>query len=150
MNYWLIKSEPSSYSIDDLKRDKKTAWEGVRNYQARNHMHAMQKGDLILFYHSSAEPTGIAGIAKVASVAHADETQFQKGDYFEPRATKEKPVWHCVDVAFVEKAKRFVSLDVLKKETTLDGLVLLQRGSRLSVQPVNEKHFAHIRALMGA
>ena len=148
MNYWLIKSEPDTYSIDHLKREKKTAWEGVRNYQARNHMRAMKKGDKLLFYHSSTAPVGIAGIATVAQEAHADESQFKKADYFEPRATKEKPVWECIDVAFEEKAKRFVALNELKKDTKLQGMVLLQRGSRLSVQPVSAVHFAHIRALM--
>lgn len=147
MQYWLIKSEPNTYSIDDLKREKQIAWEGVRNYQARNHMRAMKKGDEMLFYHSSVEPMGVAGIARVAHVAHADESQFEKGDYFEPRATKEKPVWECVDVAFVEKAPRLVPLDQLKRDTQLEGMVLLQRGSRLSVQPVSAAHFAHIRSL---
>lgn len=148
MQYWLIKSEPDTYSIDDLQRDKTTAWEGVRNYQARNHMREMKKGDLILFYHSSTEPLGIAGIASVVREAHADESQFKNGNYFEARASKDKPVWHCVDVAFEEKSKRFVTLDELKSDPALEGLTLLQKGSRLSVQPVSGKHFAHIRALL--
>lgn len=148
MRYWLIKSEPDAYSIDDLKRDKKTSWEGVRNFQARNYMREMEKGDLMLFYHSSTEPMGVVGIAKVASTAHADESQFKKGDYFEPRATREKPVWDCVDVAFVSKAKNPALLSDLKRDEALSGMVLLQRGSRLSVQPVSEAHFAHIRSLM--
>ncbi len=148
MNYWLIKSEPGSYSIDDLKRDKKTAWEGVRNYQARNHMRAMKKGDLVLFYHSSTDPAGVAGIATVAHEVHADMSQFVPGDYFEPKATKERPVWECVDVAFVAKAKRFVALDELRSESKLRGMVLLQRGSRLSVQPATPGEFAHIRSLL--
>jgi predicted RNA-binding protein with PUA-like domain len=147
--YWLVKSEPESYSIDDLKRDKKTAWEGVRNYQARNHMRAMKKGDLVLFYHSSTDPTGIAGIAKVTNEAHADESQFKKGDYFEPRATKEKSVWECVDLAYVAHGKKFVSLEDLRKESKLKQMVLLQRGSRLSVQPVTAAEFAHIKKLLG-
>jgi predicted RNA-binding protein with PUA-like domain len=148
MQYWLLKSEPDTYSIDDLKRDKKTPWEGVRNFQARNHMRAMKTGDLILFYHSSTKPTGIAGIAKVASMPHTDESQFRKGDYFEPRATREKPVWECVDVAFVEKAKQCITLEQLKRDAALTGLGLLQRGSRLSVQPMSAVHFAHIRSLV--
>jgi predicted RNA-binding protein with PUA-like domain len=148
MKYWLIKSEPDAYSIDDLKRDKKTPWEGVRNFQARNHMREMEKGDLILFYHSSTEPMGVVGIAKVGSIAHADETQFKKGDYFEPRATRDNPVWECVDVVFVSKAKHPVLLGDLRRDEALNGMVLLQRGSRLSVQPVSAAHFAHIRSLM--
>jgi predicted RNA-binding protein with PUA-like domain len=147
MNYWLIKSEPGSYSIDDLMRDKKTAWEGVRNFQARNHMRAMKKGDLLLFYHSSTDPAGVAGIATVVREAHADMSQFAEGDYFEPKATKERPVWECVDVAFVAKVKRFVPLNELRGEPALRAMVLLQRGSRLSVQPVTEGEFAHIQAL---
>lgn len=149
MNFWLIKSEPESYSIDDLKRDKRTAWEGVRNYQARNHMVAMKKGDLVLFYHSSSEPMGIAGVAKVAAEAHADESQFKKGDYFDSKAKREKPIWMCVDVGFEAKAKRFVSLSTLREDKNLAGMVLLQRGSRLSVQPVSAAHFAHIKKLAG-
>lgn len=148
MNYWLIKSEPESYSIDDLKRDKVTAWEGVRNYQARNYMREMKKGDLVLFYHSSTDPAGVSGIARVAQAAHPDMSQFTQGDYFEPRATSESPVWECVDVAFVAKGKRIVALDMLRKEKMLGGMALLQRGSRLSVQPVTEAEFAHIRALL--
>lgn len=148
MHYWLVKSEPESYSIDDLKRDKTTAWEGVRNFQARNHMKAMQKGDLVLFYHSSTDPTGVAGIAKVSAAAHPDMSQYTKGDYFEPRATMERPVWECVDMQFVEKAKRFLPLTEMRADKKLANMVLLQRGSRLSVQPVTESEFAHIRALL--
>jgi predicted RNA-binding protein with PUA-like domain len=149
MQYWLIKSEPGTYSIDDLRRDKQTAWEGVRNYQARNHMRSMKKGDLLLFYHSSADPTCIAGIAKVVSGPHADDSQFKKSsEYFEPRASHENPVWECVDVEFVEKAKHPLDLDEVRKDPALAGMVLLQRGSRLSVQPVSAEHFAHIRTLL--
>lgn len=146
MQYWLIKSEPDTYSIDDLKRDKTTAWEGVRNYQARNYMREMKKGDRILFYHSSSEPLGIAGVASVVREAHADESQFKNGNYFEARASKDKPVWHCVDVAFEEKSKHVLSLDEMRHDTALEGMILLQKGSRLSVQPVSGKHFAHIVA----
>ncbi len=147
MQYWLIKSEPDTYSIDDLKRDKKTAWEGVRNYQARNHMRSMKKGDLVLFYHSSTNPMCVAGVARVASAAHADDSQFKKsGEYFEPRATRDKPVWDCVDLEFVEKAVRPLLLTEIKSDSVLGAMVLVQRGSRLSVQPVSAVDFAHIRA----
>src|SRR4051812_40672289 len=112
MNYWLIKSEADCYSIDDLKHDKRTAWEGVRNYQARNFMmQDMKVGDLALFYHSSSEPTGVFGIAKVVNASHVDDSQFDpKDDHFDPKAKREKPIWYCVDVAFVEKFPNPVSL----------------------------------------
>ncbi len=149
MQYWLIKSEPNTYSILDLKRDTQTSWEGVRNYQARNHMRAMKKGDLLLFYHSSTEPLCVAGIARVATPAHADESQFNKsGDYFEPKATRDKPVWECVDVAFVETAVVPIMLSEMRRDPVLGDMLLLQRGSRLSVQPVSAEQFAHIRTLM--
>ncbi len=144
MNYWLLKSEPQGYSIDDLKRDKKTFWTGVRNFQARNFMQAMKRGDLCLFYHSGKE-TAVVGVAKVIKNAEADPTQFVKGGhYFEPRATKEKPVWFCPEIQFVEKFKEPVALGVIKADPNLKGIVLAQQGSRLSVQPVSEKHFNYI------
>lgn len=146
MNYWLMKTEPQAYSIDDLKRDKKTAWGGVRNYQARNFMmRDMEKGDLVLFYHSSSKPTGVYGVGKVSSTAHPDVTQFDtRGQYYEPKATKEKPIWYCVEVAFVKKFKDPISLDVLKFDPKLEGMRVRERGLRLSIQPVSEKHFRHI------
>src|SRR3954463_14185490 len=120
MNYWLLKSEPSAYSIDDLKRDKKTAWEGVRNYQARNFMRDMAIGDLVLFYHSSADPMAVVGVAKVVAKAHADQSQFDPNDHhYDPKATKEKPIWECVDVSFVEKFKHPVLLGVIKADRSL-------------------------------
>jgi predicted RNA-binding protein with PUA-like domain len=149
MNYWLLKSEGTSYSIDDLKRDKVTAWTGIRNYQARNFMMQMEKGDLILFYHSQSDPNGVYGIAKVAAKAHLDETQFDKKNYhFEPRATKEKPVWYCPDIMFVEKLENPVSLTEIKLDPELEGM-MLRRRARLSVQPVSEKHFRYIREMLG-
>ncbi len=149
MNYWLIKSEGACYSIDDLKRDKNTVWEGVRNYQARNFMKAMKAGDLLLFHHSSSKPTGVYGIAKVIGEAHVDESQFNKKDeHFDPKSTKAKPLWFCVDISFVEKFKNPVSLDAIKFDPALSGMLVRARGSRLSVQPVSEKHFSHIRNAM--
>jgi predicted RNA-binding protein with PUA-like domain len=146
MNYWLLKSEGNCYSIDDLKRDKRTAWTGVRNYMARNFMvRDMQVGDQVLFYHSSSEPTGVYGLAKVAGAAHPDMTQFnKKDDHYDPKATKEKPIWHCVDVAFIKKLKAPVSLQELKLDPNLEGMLVRERGSRLSIQPVSEKHFTYI------
>jgi predicted RNA-binding protein with PUA-like domain len=145
MNYWLIKSEGDCYSIDDLKRDKKTAWEGVRNYQARNFMKDMKAGDPILFYHSSSKPTGVYGLAKVAGVPHADLSQFKKNsEYFDAKATQDKPIWYCVDVAYVSKFAEPLPLDAIKFDPMLKGMLVGQQGSRLSVQPVLEKHFKHI------
>ncbi len=145
-NYWLIKSEGDCYSIDDLKKDKKAAWTGIRNYQSRNFMmNDMKVGDLILFYHSKAEPSGVAGIAKVATKPHPDETVFDKKDmHYEPKATKEKPIWWCVDVAYVSKLKNFVGLPVIKNNPKLKGMMVTQIGNRLSVQPVSEVHFNEI------
>lgn len=147
MKYWLIKSEGNCYSIDDLKKDKRVAWEGIRNYQARNFMTKdMKVGDLILYYHSITEPIGVYGVAKVVSAPHPDESQFNKKAEmeYEPRATKEKPVWYCVDVAFVKKFKKPVTLEEIKKDKQLTGIVVAQKGSRLSVQPVSQKHFERI------
>jgi predicted RNA-binding protein with PUA-like domain len=149
MQYWLIKSEPETYSIDHLERDKTTPWEGVRNYQARNNMRTMKKGDLLLFYHSSCDPAGIAGLASVSREAHADESQFKQGEYFEPKSTRVKPLWECVDVAFKAKARTYLTLESLKRDPVLAGMKLLQRGSRLSVQPVTDREFAHIRKRAG-
>jgi predicted RNA-binding protein with PUA-like domain len=146
MNYWLIKSEADCYSIDALKKDKKTAWTGIRNYQARNFMRdGMKIGDLVLFYHSSSEPTGIYGIAKVVSKPHADETQFdKKDDHYDPKAKKENPTWICVDIAFVEKFKEPISLGELRGDPNLKGMEVLKQGQRLSVMPVSEKHFKYL------
>lgn len=129
MKHWLIKSEATTYSIDDLKKDGSTAWSGVRNYQARNFMRdGMKKGDLVLFYHSSAEPPGVAGVCRVSKEAYLEA----------------KPDWMMVDVEFVEKLKRFVSLDDLKADKRLHGMLVTKRGTRLSVQPVDKAHFDEI------
>lgn len=147
--WWLMKSEPEVYSIDDLARDGRTAWTGVRNFQARNYMRdAMRVGDRVLFYHSNAEPSGVAGVARVASAPYADPTQFdRKSEGFEPRATRAKPVWMLVDVAFEAKLPRLVSLAELRAHPELAGLRVLQRGSRLSIQPVEPAHAARILQL---
>lgn len=147
--YWLVKSEADVYSIDDLRRDGSTSWDGVRNYQARNFMRDQMKlGDLVLFYHSNSEPTGVAGIAKVCKLAHADVTAFdKKSEYHDPKATKDEPIWCAVDVAFVEKFPNVVTLEQLKSETRLKSMGVLQRGQRLSVMPVSAEHFAIVREL---
>ena len=149
MNYWLMKSELSSYSIDDLKRDKKTSWEGVRNYQARNFMRdQMRVGDLVLFYHSNAEPPGVAGIAKVCKLAHPDRTAWEpKSKYYDAKASPQNPIWMMVDIEFVEKFPHFISLEELKKTKSLESMRVLQKGSRLSVQPVSKEHFQIIEKL---
>lgn len=151
MKHWLMKSEPSAYSIDDLQRDKKTLWTGVRNFQARNLMaQEMKVGDPVLFYHSSSEPSGVAGLAEISKAAVADPTQFDaKSDYYEPRATKDEPVWRCVEVRFKKKCKTVLPLEALRKEKALEDMMLLKRGSRLSVQPVDAAAFARIVELAG-
>lgn len=149
INYWLIKSEPTSYSIDHLKADKKTLWTGIRNYQARNFMRdSMKVGDFCLFYHSNASPTetGIAGIAKVASVPKRDITADDKNsDYYEPN---KKIDWIAVDIAFVKKFKRIITLKELKIDPLFKNMIVVQKGSRLSVQPVSKADFENIVALV--
>jgi predicted RNA-binding protein with PUA-like domain len=137
MNYWLFKSEPSTYGIDHLAKDKVTAWSGVRNYQARNFMRdSMQKGDRGFFYHSSCEVPGIAGLVEIARAAYADETQFdRKTKYYDSAATPDNPRWFNVDVKFVKKT-RVVSLEELHGNKALKNMRLLQRGNRLSITPV--------------
>lgn len=143
MKYWLMKSEPEVFSIDDLKKHKESFWDGVRNYQARNYMMKdMQVGDLVLFYHSNAEPPGIAGLAKVSKKASPDPTQFdKKSEYYDEKSSKENPRWYAVHVSFVEKFKHFISLEEIRSEKAVKDMVLLQKGSRLSVQPVTKKQF---------
>lgn len=148
---WLMKSEPDVFSIDQLKSDKTTWWTGVRNYQARNFMmNEMKVGDLVLFYHSNAEPPGVAGIARVSKPAAPDTLQFdKKSEYYDPKATREKPIWFCVEVEYVEKFKTYIPLQTLRETETLADLLVLKKGQRLSIQPVDPKHFAIIKK-MGA
>jgi len=153
MSYWLMKSEPDEFSIDDLVRAprKTTPWFGVRNYQARNYMRdAMRVGDGVLFYHSSCEVPGIAGLAEVASAPHPDETQFDpKSPYFDPKATRENPRWMLVDVKLVRKT-RLLSLDELRSHAQLADMVILRRGNRLSVTPVTAAEWKHIGKLLAS
>ena len=142
---WLMKSEPDVYSIDDLKRDGTEHWEGVRNYQARNFMRDMAKGDLALFYHSNAKPPGVAGICRIVREAYPDHTQFDsKSEYYDPKSKKDDPRWSMVDVEFVERFDEEVPLQTLKAEPALEGMRVTQKGSRLSVQPVEKKHFTKV------
>ncbi len=144
MNYWLIKSEGDCYSIDDLKKDGQTAWTGIRNYQARNHMRdGMKVGDLALFYHSSSKPNGVYGIAKIVSKPYQDKTALDpKDEHYEPKSE-----WVCVDVKFVKKFKEPVTLDQIKFDPKLKGMLVAQRGQRLSVMPVSEAHFKRIEEM---
>ena len=138
MRYWLMKSEPDEFSIDDLVRAKgqTTPWFGVRNYQARNFMREMKLRDLALFYHSSCPEPGIAGIVEISRLAHPDATQFDpKSDYFDPKSTREAPRWLAVDVTLVEKT-RLVALAELRAAKGLVDMVILKRGNRLSITPV--------------
>ncbi len=138
-----MKSEPEVYSIDSLGEEQKTLWTGVRNYQARNFMmNDMQIGDPILFYHSNAEPPGLAGLARVSSLARPDPTALdKKSDGFDPKSTNEKPIWYCVEVQFVKKFTTFLTLAQLKSNKKLKDLLVVKRGQRLSVQPVIERDF---------
>ncbi|HWR96368.1 MAG TPA: EVE domain-containing protein [Arenimonas sp.] len=150
MRYWLMKSEPDAFSIDDLKKVKTEPWSGVRNYQARNFMWKdMKKGDGVLFYHSNTKIPGIAGLAKVASTAYPDPTQFDpESDYWDPKATPEKPRWFLVDVSFERKFKQAISLETLKANAErLGDFTLLNRGTRLSVLPVTESQWRTILKL---
>lgn len=146
-----MKSEPDVFSFQELKkRPKKTEpWNGVRNYQARNFMRdEMLEGDLILFYHSSCEIPGVAGIAKVSSKPYPDSTQFEKkSEYYDPKATKETPRWFLIDVTYNQDLKNFVSLEEMKKHKELSEMRLLQRGNRLSILPVTNKEFEFILKL---
>jgi predicted RNA-binding protein with PUA-like domain len=146
MKYWLLKSEGDCYSIDDLGHDGTTSWTGIRNYQARNFMRDdMRVGDLALFYHSNSHPSGVYGVARVVSKAHADLTQFDKKDeHYDSKASQEKPIWLAVDVSFKEKFKIPISLETIKSDPALEGMLVRVRGSRLSVQPVEERHFKHV------
>src|SRR6185369_2141589 len=141
--FWLVKSEPDCYSIDDLKRDKRTSWTGVRNYQARNFMRdGMKIGDLVLFHSSGSDPPGVAGVARVCSKPHADETALDpKDDHYDPKSNEDDPIWMCVDIEFVRKFDDVVALGELKANKSLASMLVLQRGQRLSVMPVDESHF---------
>jgi predicted RNA-binding protein with PUA-like domain len=150
-NYWLMKSEPSTFSLDDLMNapEQTTCWDGVRNYQARNFMRAMAAGDLVLFYHSNADPPAAVGIAEVVKTAYADPTQFDKKDkHYDPASDPSNPRWDMVDIKYVRKFSRPLSLDRLRKEAKLWGMVLLRKGSRLSVQPLSPLEWDHILSLV--
>jgi predicted RNA-binding protein with PUA-like domain len=152
--YWLLKSEPESFSIDDLgaSANQTTCWDGVRNYQARNFMRdEMHVGDGVLFYHSNVEPTAVVGTAKVVREAYPDHTAWLARDHhFDPKASPENPIWQMVDIQFVEKFANPLSLDALRGVPELKKMELLRRGSRLSVQPVTPAEFACVLKLAKA
>ena len=145
MRYWLIKSEPTTYGIDHMARDRKTSWSGVRNYQARNFMRDQMKvGDRAFFYHSNCEEPGIAGIVEVSAAAHPDETQFdKKSDYYDAASTREEPRWVNVGFKFVKKTP-LVTLEALKTQKKLEKMRVLQRGNRLSITPVDPDEWEYI------
>lgn len=148
MKYWMMKSEPDVFSIDDLQRKGVEPWNGVRNYQARNFMRAMKLGDKVLFYHSNADEIGVVGVMEVSKEAYPDPTQFlSKSEHYDPKSKKEDPRWSLVEVQFVEKFPRIVTLDLMKQTPALEGLLLLRKGSRLSVTPVEAAHFKIILGL---
>lgn len=140
MTYWLLKSEPQTYSIADLERDGTTIWDGVRNYQARNFLRQMQPGDRVFFYHSNVKPPAIVGLARVVRSNFADPAQFDpNSDYFDPKATPEAPRWYAVEVEFVKHFSQPISLSRLKAQFDATELLLIRPGNRLSVMPVAEK-----------
>ncbi len=149
--YWLMKTEPETYSIDDLKRDKREHWDGIRNYQARNFMmKEMQVGDEVLFYHSNCKVPGVIGLAKVCKEAYPDFTAWDpEAKYYDPKSSPDKPRWFMVDVAYVDTFKEVVSLSQMRETDELEGMRLLQKGNRLSIMPVEEKQFRHICKMAG-
>ena len=152
MNYWLIKSEPDAFSIDDLAEspNRTTHWDGVRNYQARNFMRDdMQVGDHVLYYHSNCKPPGIVGICEVVSEPYPDHTALDpQSKYFDAKSDPADPRWVMVDVRFVRRTKRLISLDEIKQHADrLDGFPLIRRGNRLSIMPVTKEHWDFILTL---
>lgn len=143
MKYWLMKSEPDVYSIQNLERDKTQGWDGVRNYQARNFMRdEMKKGDLVFFYHSNAKPAGIAGIAEVHKESHPDPTQFDpKSEYYDEKASKENPRWFQVALKHKKTLKEVITLDDLREKPVLKDMLVLRKGNRLSITPVTKKEW---------
>ena len=147
--YWLMKSEPDVFSIDDLERDGSTYWDGVRNYAARNNLRAMNVGDEVLYYHSNAKPAGVVGLARVCKEAYPDPTQFDpKSKYHDPKSDPEDPRWSLVDIEFVARFSRMVTLQDVKAEKSLAGMELVRYG-RLSVQSVTPAEFQRVKKMGG-
>jgi predicted RNA-binding protein with PUA-like domain len=149
-NYWLMKCEPAAYTIEALETDRTCGWEGVRNFQARNYMREMKKGDLAIFYASNADPSGATGVAEVVREAYPDPFALKKGhDYYDQTATPENPIWFTVDLGFVEKFPRVVPIAELRETPGLESMAILQKGSRLSVTPLTKDEFEIVRRLGG-
>lgn len=148
MAYWLMKSEPSAYSIDDLKREGQTHWDGIRNYQARNYMREMQLGDEAFFYHSNCSPPGIVGMMKVIKTVYTDHTAFDPKDiHFDPKSKQDQPRWEMVDLAYGATFPNILSLSALRAEPSLETLVILRKGNRLSITPLSEAEWQVILKL---
>ena len=148
MNYYLMKSEPTDYSIDDLKSDTTAAWTGVRNYQARNFMMEMKKGDSVLFYHSNTKEIGIVGIATVSKESHPDHTAWDKKDsHYDSKTDKDNPRWFMVAIRFKKKFKAIITLNELREQKALKDMLILRKGNRLSVTPVTKEEFDKIISL---
>ncbi len=149
MTNWLMKSEPDAYGIDDLERDRREPWDGIRNYQARNMMRDdMQIGDKVFFYHSNCKDIGVVGVMKVASKPYPDPTQFDpESNYYDPKSNPDEPRWCLVDVQFVKKLSRTISLAEIKAHPGLDDMILVRKGNRLSIMPVSEDHWKLILGL---
>lgn len=151
MAYWLLKSEPDAFGIDDLRKAKKTIWDGVRNYQARNYMLSMNEGDLGFFYHSNAKPPGVAGLCVIKKVGVVDPTQFDAtSHYYDATSKPSDPRWRTVEVGFVEKFPTYISLDELRETFSADDLMILRKGMRLSVTPVPDSVAAPLLQLARA
>ena len=149
IRYWLMKCEPEAYTIDDLERDGRASWEGVRNYQARNFMRDdMHVGDKVLFYASNADPSGVTGLAEVVTAAYPDHTAWTAGhEYFDEGSTADAPRWFMVDIGFVARFAATISLDTLKQTPGLEEMMVTRKGSRLSVQPVTRAEYEIVRKL---
>ncbi len=149
MNYWLVKSEPASYSIDDFARDKTTCWDGVRNYQARNFLRdGMKKGDRVFFYHSNCDAPGIVGVAEVVKEGYPDAAAFDRGHkYFDEKSDPARPVWYMVDLKLKKRFRRTVTLEELRGQAELKEMKLLAKGNRLSVLPVASEEWERIMAM---
>ncbi len=149
MAYWLMKSEPDAFSIDDLKRDGQTHWDGIRNYQARNYMREMQVGDAVLFYHSNCRPPGIVGTMKVIKTVYPDHTAFDPKDpHFDPKSNANQPRWEMVDLAYVSTFPKMLSLAQLRLEPALSTMFILRKGNRLSITPVTKEEWQVIFRLL--
>ncbi|MCA9361098.1 EVE domain-containing protein [Candidatus Kaiserbacteria bacterium] len=147
--YWVMKSEPSAFSIDDLKKQRKTSWDGIRNYQVRNLIRdEISVGDIALFYHSSSDSIGVAGEMEVISQAYADLTQFNKKDsHFDPKSSKDDPTWLCLDVKFIEKYNQIILLKDIKSLPVMKDSRLVSRGNRLSVFEISKEQYEAVKAL---